>query len=163
MIEGIILSKLEGTSGSNPQIIEFFPKQVEINPTELLKKTLPNGCSPTETFLDSMGKQKQPLVGFCFENRTEHGRNAIASIGFILTKNARVDDFRKIITDLIQFIQQANCMNIKFLHDHLKDLFTCINEFTPFYINNSSFNFQQKVQDMNLNPIHLPRKRKGII
>lgn len=120
--------------GSAPRIERIFPKNSKYSKKELILKSLPFGIQPGEFILDSIDWMK--MVAYVFHIPAEKGRNVISSLGFTITNQVNVEDFKKIIIELITFLKHQDLLTISCIKENLKEIYSSLNKSSEIKIFN---------------------------
>lgn len=165
LIYNSLVSELKGTVGSNPEIVKIYPEEDQsfqnLSKDEILSVCFPEGAISGEFHLQKINKLDVLIYTFSIDN--ENGRNHIGSIGFTISKEVIVEDFKNIIILIFDYLKMNLILSFEVLLSSLESISNGINnlseiEFTPIHV----FNIKNALveQQMNLKkPTNLKRGR----
>ena len=159
--EYAVLMRLGGFVGSNPEILNSFPKlnmkQDEFN--ELLAKSFPHGVHAGDFVEDKHGKYN--ILSYIFRVKREEDRDDLYSFSVLLSKKDKTEVYKPILEELIKILDQNSLLTEQVLMNNHKTLFEGINQETDIELNGVKIELQDRFKDIKSRVLKPKPELKG--
>lgn len=145
-IDLLILSGLDGTINSNPKIYNFFP--LSEKKSDLLEFCLPIGGKPN-IFYQNMYSDNI-IISYLFAIDNAIDRDSLASLCFIIHNNVILEDFKKIILELVNQLNQSSLLNFEDLSSNLGKIAEGLDNETKIVIEKMKFDVSKYIKKNKL-------------
>ena len=158
VVKTIHITRLGGFSGSNPEILAVFPKNLNesISEQSIINHSLPDGVGPNTFSLVKVDDIYFLSYVFSITNKDAEIRKDLAAISIVIDqKDTNIEDFKILFEHIVEIMIKQTDLKIttEFLIESLEDVFEGINKMQKVKIGEIIIDIPKIIKNKKLKPV----------
>lgn len=158
VVKTIHITRLGGFTGSNPEILAVFPRNLNetLSEQSIIDHSLPDGVSPNTFSLVKVDNIYFLSYVFSITNKDAEIRKDLASISIVIDqKDTNIEDFKILFEYIVEIMIKQTDIKIttEFLIESLEDIFEGINNMQKVKIGKIIIDIPKIIRSKKLTPV----------